>query len=367
MYSMNLRQEPSFNGGIAQRYEQPGFDLRNNDRYRHVSNSSVAHEFADNFNHFRRFGRDFVSRQDLELAANRPLTGEDYTDRMTLLAREILSRPEMSYLLDAGSHDGMKDGLISRDHVDATIKHFDAQETLPLREVAKHYYGGLQRQRFDGQYANESQAKYPAQTSGQRPYANDSKEELCNKILVRFSCFEDPNAPGLITDKSLNAIASGYRLDGQPATQVERDLANEVLERGGLFKRLDQGRSGELNGAFSRQDLADATDENQPMSDKELITRLQASFRQYTKTQSSDLVSFDDLEEAAGLKPSNRHFSEDARVLAREILNRPELLQRLDVAGDRHKNPDGKFGLGDLTNLAADLSSAPRSSSRTRS
>ena len=105
MYCMNLRQESPFNGGYAQRIEQPGFAPANN--YMHVPNSSVAREFADNFNHFRSFGSDFVSRQNLELAANRPLTGDSYTDRMTSLAREILSRPEMRHMLDAINHGGM--------------------------------------------------------------------------------------------------------------------------------------------------------------------------------------------------------------------------------------------------------------------
>lgn len=364
MHCINLRQESPFNGVFAPRYEQPGYAPANN--YMHVPNSSVAREFADNFHHFRGFGKDFVSRQNLELAAERPMTGDRYTDRMTLLAREILSRPEMSHMLDAINNGGREDGLISPGDVDATIEHFDAQETPPQREAPRYYGGGLQQQRFGGQfdprftpqfaprftpqgapqfapqgawqqpayggqYVNENQWNGPAQASGHRSYANDSKEAFCNKILARFSTFEDPNSPGLITDRSLSAIASGYRLDGQPATQAEIDLANEMLERGSLFKELDQSGMGVLDGAFSRNDLAIASNKYSNMSDHDLLQGVKDNFRQFTAGANDKYVNVNELKEAAGLIPSNRTFSQEARQLAAELLKRPGLLRDLDI------------------------------------
>lgn len=338
MYQLSLQQESLFNGGFVQRSEPPAIALTS--IYMNVPNSSVAREFAHNFDHFRRFGSDVVTRPNLEWAAGREPMGDNYVNRMTSLARELLSRPEVSQLLN---------NQVSRGDADAMIMHFDQREAPLLREVPKRYSSGLQQRpdgqfnfrlalqpsprqpALDGQYANRSQWNGPAQASGNRPYANDSKEDFSNKILARFSAFEDPNSPGMITDKSLSAVASGYRLDGQPATQKEVDLANELLERGGLFKELDQSSMGVMDGAFSRGNLQFSSDKYRNMSDQDLLQGVKDNFRQFTAGANDKYVSVNELKEAAGQVSSNRTFSSQAQQLAAELLRRPGLLRDLDI------------------------------------
>nr|WP_314567825.1 hypothetical protein [uncultured Pseudomonas sp.] len=345
MSYVNLRQEPPYCGDFSARCEQP--EAPSDKAGWRAPNSVVARDFAQNFEYFQSSDSGFVTQQSLQHAANRPLNGDPFHDRMTFLAREILQRPELNGMLDGINHDGSSDGLISKSDVYQTVAYVDQQEAPPVREFPGRYSGVMQRQRLENHYAPQADWQQPSSSaphyanknqwdgsmslSGQRPYANDSKQELLNKILARFSSFEDPNSPGLITDKSLNAVASGYHLDGRPATRAEMALANELLERGDVFKELDQSGMGVLDGAFSRDNLAYSSDKYRNMDNHELIQGIRDNFRQFTAGADDQYVSFNELKEAAGLTPSSRTFSPEARQLAAELLKRPGLLRELDI------------------------------------
>ncbi|WP_339436535.1 hypothetical protein [Pseudomonas sp. EL_65y_Pfl1_R32] len=341
MSYVNLRQETPYCGDFNARCEQP---KAASDRAGwRVPNSVVARDFADNFEYFQSSDSGFVTQQSLLHAANRPLNGDPFHDRMTFLAREILQRTELNGMLDGINHGGSSDGLISQSDADQIVAYVDQMEAPPVREFPGRYSGGIQRQRLENQYAPQADWQQPSMSapknqwdgsmslSGERPYANDSKQELLNKILARFSSFEDPNSPGLITDKSLNAVSSGYHLDGRPATGAEMALANELLERGEVFKELDQSGMGVFDGAFSRDDLAYSSDKYRNMDNHELIQGIKDNFRQFTAGADDQYVSVNELKEAAGLTPSSRPFSPEARQLATELLNRPGLLRELDI------------------------------------
>lgn len=354
MSYVNLRQETPYYGDFSPRYEQPKATFDN--ACWRAPNSVVARDFAQNFDYFQSADSGFVTQKSLQNAANRPLTGNPFHDQMTFLAREILQRPELNAMLDGINHGGSSDGLISKGDVDQTIAHIDQQEAPPMREFPGRYSGAMQRQRLENQYspqadwqqpimsaphyANENQWNGSMSASGQRPYANDSKQDLLNKILARFSSFEDPNSPGLITDKSLTAVASGYDLDGRPATRAEIELANELLERGEVFKELDQSGTRALDGAFSRDNLAYSSDKYRNMDNHDLIQGVKDNFRQFTAGANDDYINVNELKEAAGVIPSNRTFSPEAQQLAAELLKRPGLLRELDIG------TNSKGGLG---------------------
>ena len=328
--------------------------------------SRILREFANNFDYFRDPGSPFVTRESLEFAANRPMTGNHYHDRMTMLSREVIRNPEMASVLDGITNGGQQDGLISPEDVRQTIGRYDAQSMRSYNpgfmQGGQFGMPGNMRQHQMNQQNFAPQPSYMtgnsygghAPKSESRPYANDTKEEFANKVLARFGALEDPSTPGLITDKSLSSIAGGCHLDGRPASQDEMEIAQEVLSRGDQFKELDQGRSGKLDGAFSRDDLGDSSNKYKKSSDHELIQVIKDNFRSYTAGASDSYVNVNELKEAAGLIPSDRTFSPQAREAAMELLQRPGLLRDLDIGTGFFGRglEDGRF---DIENLNYEL------------
>ncbi|WP_248752413.1 hypothetical protein [Pseudomonas sp. MWU15-20650] len=352
--------------------------------YADVPNSQVARAFSKDFDVFRDSRTDFVSRGSIENMAGRPFTGNRDYDRKIMLAETILKRPEMEHLLDAITQNGHEDGLISHGDVSKVIDYYEAQEASsnqPPRgqDYPGRYNGAMQQQRVNQQYVPQysgpspvferacipQQPNYgsPTQLSGNTPYANMSKSDFCNQLLSHFGALEDPSRPGTVTDKSLIAIASGHSLDGQPVSQETRDIAQELLNRGGLFKELDQGRTGELNGAFTRQDVGDTSDGYKDMSDHTLLQGIKNNFRQFTTGPNDRFINRKELEEAAGKIPSNRVFNPEATKLATELFNRPGLLQELDIGiGDNGPGAeDGRFDRENIDYMLAKKRTAPKS------
>jgi hypothetical protein len=363
-----------------------GLCLVNNSRFDQVGNagynnggrvpgSVVAREFSANFDYFRTPGTPFVSRDSLACVADRPVIGDRFHDRMTLLSREILNNPDMEHLLDGINHGGREDGLISKGDVSAVIQHFDAQEAgfnNPPRGDSAPWRarGAMQQQRVNQQFSPAYLAQSPVYDdrdfaqqqpfyvgssrspdgmSGIKPYASESKEDFTNKVLSHFSSLEDPSRPDTITDKSLNAVASGHRLDGQPVTQEERDIAKELLSRGGLFKELDQGKTGKLDGSFTRDDLGYVSDNAVEMSQLEILQNIKKHFSAYG--DGDDYVNLNEMKEAAGLVPSEKTFTPEQRITAIKFLQDKELRDETDVGVDDKGGPGYKDGRFDMDNV----------------
>jgi hypothetical protein len=356
------------------------------------SNSAVADLLLRNFAYFTSPGSAFVSRDSLADVANRPLGNGGYDDQMTLLARDILGRDGLPNLFDSVQNGGREDGLINREDMQLAIDQLDQQGARdyqsrgyngamqqPSGEFGGRYNGTMQQQRvnqqFSPQFCTQPSSEGPRGVEGWsalppapqaygaqqpsyagmpvdqqwtptmaegRPYANDSNESLSAKVLSHFSNLQDPSM-GTITDASLSAAASGYALDGRPISAADTAIAQELLERGQLFKTLDQGRSGTLDGSISRQDLGDAASEFRTMSNAGLLQAVKDNFRQFTAGADDNYVNVNELNEAAGLISSDRTFSPQAREVALALLNRPGLLRELDI-GVRE---DGKPGYED--------------------
>ncbi|ONH53346.1 hypothetical protein BLL36_16100 [Pseudomonas cedrina subsp. cedrina] len=54
-------------------------------------------------------------------------------------------------------------------------------------------------------------------------------------------------------------------------------------------------------------------------------------FREYAAGADDQYVNFNELKEAAGLRPTTRTFSAEATAAAKELLERPKLLRDLDI------------------------------------
>lgn len=340
--------------------------------------SQVAQEFVSSFSYFQTPGSSFVARDSLEHAADRPMTGDPYHDRMTMLAREITRNPQMSSMLDGISQGGQQDGLISQGAADHTLAYLQAQE-MPFSGPSQRQQswadhngdnGGMRHPLMNPPFAQNagqpsafteraalqnSSADYSQYGQGSMsalgPYAKDSNEDFANKVLTRFGALEDPNTPGFITDNSLGSIASGYHLDGRPATQDEMDLSREMQNRGGLFKQLDQGKTGTLDGRFSREDLGDASNTFRTMSDHDLLQNLKENFGQISQGTYNGYVNFDEVRKAAGVMASDATYSPQVRELAQELLKRQPLLNELDIGTNGYGGKGIKDQRFDIDNI----------------
>jgi hypothetical protein len=376
-----FRQQPHFQPAAS-----TGLCLVNNSQLNQMGNtgynnggnmpaSAVARGFSANFDYFRTPGTPFVSRETLGCMAERPLIGDRYHDPMTLMARAIRNNPDMENQLDAINHRGDKDGLISQGDVSAVIQHFDAQEAAlsnPPRGGGAPWrsQGAMQQQRLNQLFFPAHSAQSPRYDDrayvqpqppfagvyssqdggpGSKPYAGEGKEDFSNKILSHFSSLEDPNQPGAITDRSLNAVAAGRRLDGQPATQDEMDIAKELLSRGGLFKELDQGKTGKLDGSFTRDDLGYVSENAVEMSQLEILQNIKKHFSAYG--DGDDYVNLNEMKEAAGLVPSEKTFTPEQRITAIKFLQDKELRDETDVGVDDKGGAGYKDGRFDMDNV----------------
>jgi hypothetical protein len=66
-------------------------------------------------------------------------------------------------------------------------------------------------------------------------------------------------------------------------------------------------------------------------SDRELVKEVKKHFSEYAAGAGDSYVNFNELKEAAGLRPTTRTFSAQASAVAQEILKRKSLLEALDI------------------------------------
>lgn len=278
---------------------QPGQQVNN--PYLNANKRDITGVFNANIHLFRDPDTGKVTQEQLHEIANRPPTGRVAHDNMTALANEILTRPDLNLKLvppsewEAPKADGKNKEL-----------------------SAGGQTNGLVRQRV------ESSDKGNGQTN---PYAGNSDAQLADYALARFSSLAD--ADGIMTDKSLAAVASGTRSDGTPASQAETNLANALLDRAGLFRGLDGDKNGKFDGKISRDDLGEF--KHTSMKPDELLKGIKENFSALWFSGSKDYLNVGELELAAGIKESSKTYSPEVRALAKELLARPELLQELDI------------------------------------
>ncbi|MBV4455945.1 MULTISPECIES: hypothetical protein [Pseudomonas] len=67
------------------------------------------------------------------------------------------------------------------------------------------------------------------------------------------------------------------------------------------------------------------------VGNKHLLSMIKEHFREYAAGADDQYVNFNELKEAAGLRPTTRTFSAEATAAAKELLERPNLLRELDI------------------------------------
>lgn len=187
-----------------------------------------------------------------------------------------------------------------------------------------------------------------------RPLQHLSNKELAQLLLKNNWAFLE----GGSLSKALIADAADNRADlNSSYSDEEKNIARELIARPDLFRTLGIGLTHRLintnevkfSDRIEVSDLALEADRADLMSDKSLIQHTYLYFNEYAAGGSADrYVNFNELKEAAGLVPTNRIFSPQAKSVAAELLKRTSLLDDLDVgrgAGSR----DERFDKANLT------------------
>ncbi|WP_348747883.1 hypothetical protein [Pseudomonas rhodesiae] len=205
----------------------------------------ILGEFANNFDYFKEPGSPFVSRDTLARVADRPMTGDPYHDRMTMLAREITRNPEMASRLDGATNSDQQDGLISPEDVHETMAQYAARDVFSSSGELGMYNGGMQRRRIENGYGDGGALNYSPIGNGMSPqnaevasnFKNATDSDLAMELGNNFDYF-NPNDKDKITQASLRDVAS-KPLTGDPVTDRLTLLALEVISRPGLNRKMD--------------------------------------------------------------------------------------------------------------------------------
>ncbi|AZE94334.1 hypothetical protein C4J96_2216 [Pseudomonas orientalis] len=335
--------------------------------------SKIAAAFLENFEVFQG-ANGYASMATIAAIAYSPMRNDPFTDQMIWLAQAIMSSPLMRFMLDSKTQNGQQDGLISFRDAQITANELRALQPPsyeqamgwqppsyeqamgwqppsyeqamgwqpPSYEQAMgwqppSYEQAMGRQPPSYEEAKVQQPYYnngPLQevtTTNNNPYAYDSDEDFSTKVLPYFGVLEDPATPGYISDNSLRSVASGFRPDGSRATLEEQEIAENFRSRGGFFKKLDRGSSGQLDGLISRTDLSRFATDYSGSTDHDVLKGIKKYFHEYTAGKDDAYVNFNELREAAGEIPSTRTFPDDAREYAKEFLKRVDLADKTDV------------------------------------
>lgn len=147
------------------------------------------------------------------------------------------------------------------------------------------------------------------------------------------------------TFTDLKNMAAGKLHDGRDATQEQINLAKELLNRPKLLEALDKNIDGWTNNALNWNDVALAAEDFESLNDEHLLHQTYIYFGELAAAPNIHFLSFSELKEAAGELPSARQFSSKATAVARALLNRPDLLHKLDIGlnnqGEAGKQDEG--------------------------
>ncbi|SUD31669.1 type III secretion effector protein [Pseudomonas fluorescens] len=164
-------------------------------------------------------------------------------------------------------------------------------------------------------------------------YSKRSHEQLAQQLLDKFNVFMDPKNPGYVTRQSLSNMAA-RPLTGNPTMDQNIRLAREIEKRPELMTALDRdGRTGVLDGRFSRQNINDVVRSSNPLKfqdDKQLASAMLENFNTLKGGFWSQTIKIADLR-ALAQRPLTGNVQQDQlSLLAKEVVSRSSLLQQMD-------------------------------------
>ncbi|MCR4539560.1 hypothetical protein NUV89_14230 [Pseudomonas sp. 18.1.10] len=185
--------------------------------------------------------------------------------------------------------------------------------------------------------AMQPAAQLSAKSDTGNPFTRMSETELANHLSVHFDRFTDPKQPGVITRQSLENIAYSSTQSG--VSIEDSQFARALLGNHGLMDKLDRYGNTKYDGKIKRESVRMvASPEHQKfsvMSNKDMANHLIAHFDTFKEhpdtfnaSKSMQGVTLWSLEDVALSQAS----PPEAKMFARELLARPELLDQLGLA-----------------------------------
>ncbi|QDG55286.1 hypothetical protein [Pseudomonas sp. NIBRBAC000502773] len=158
-------------------------------------------------------------------------------------------------------------------------------------------------------------------------FGSKSNAELSRMLLDRFDDFKEPHHPGIITKDGLKNMA-GKPLTGDYAKDQNILLARELMKRGDLVDDMDRHHiTGGLDGLIDRNNLNITMFENQ--NDNALTRELMRDVDLFKDPQRPGHLSLEKLHEVANWTVTRHPYFGRQAWLAKELLRRPEMLDRL--------------------------------------
>ncbi len=184
--------QPAGNGMSPQNAE-----VANN--FKQAKDSDLTTELGNNFDYFNPNEHGKITQQSLREVAGQPLTGNPVDDRMTLLANEILSRPQVNSKLDS-DHDADKgDGLIGRD----TIERVSRQPAAPNYETMSDVdLLGALKDKFKQYWGKDDYISFDSLKEAAAASPPTDKSRLAAELLRR---------PGLMKEVDVGTDGKGGR------------------------------------------------------------------------------------------------------------------------------------------------------------
>lgn len=156
-------------------------------------------------------------------------------------------------------------------------------------------------------------------------FGNKSNADLSRMLLDRFDDFKAPN--GFITKGGLKDMA-GKPLTGDYEKDQNIRLARELMRRGDLVDDMDRHHiTGGLDGLIDRNNLNITMFKNQ--NDKELARELMRDVDLFKAPQWPFHLSLEKLHEVANWTVTRHPYFGRQAWLAKELLRRPDMLDRL--------------------------------------
>jgi hypothetical protein len=176
-------------------------------------------------------------------------------------------------------------------------------------------------------------------------FSKQSNEQLAQALLNNYGAFRGGWPSRSVTKQSLEKMAN-RDLTGNPSTDANIRLANELLRRPGLLQSLDRnGSTGGLDGRLSRDDIRSFVQSDNPLKskdDKQLVQEMLNHFNELKGGFFSSTIKLRDLRALAMLHPRSDHLIQ----LAREVMARTNLMSAMDNVHSWQR--DGKISRQEL-------------------